>query len=478
MRRGRMETVGFACPSSSRLVAALFQEELAMQYKTELKTMDAYDVVVAGGGPSGCTAAIAAAREGRRTLLIEATGALGGMGTLGLVPAWCPFSDKEKIIYRGLAEKIFNLSKAAVPNEPAEKLDWVAINPEELKRIYDELVTEAGVTVLFNTLLCDVLVEDGTVTRLVVANKLGLSACQGKVFIDCTGDADLAVMAGAGYEKGNDKGTVQPSTHCFSIANVDTYAYEHVVRGRMRNHNLTDQSVSNLMMNDPELDLIVDTHFCNSMFAPGIVGFNAGHLFDVDATDPFQVSAAMLRGRQLASQMLKGLKKYAPEAFANAYVAQTGSLLGVRESRRVACDYQLTVGDYLARRSFPDEIGRNAYYIDVHHSLEELKGVRDGTFDPNQRFEHYGPGESHGIPSRSLTPKGLKNVLVAGRTIDSDPIIFGSVRVMPPCLVTGEAAGVAAALACAQPVIDVHQVDVAQLQEKLIGYGAYLHIDP
>ncbi|MDD4140369.1 MAG: FAD-dependent oxidoreductase, partial [Eubacteriales bacterium] len=105
-----------------------------MQYTTELKTMDAYDVIVAGGGPSGCTAAIAAAREGRRTLLIEATGALGGMGTLGLVPAWCPFSDKEKIIYRGLAEKIFNLSKAAVPNEPTGKLDWVAINPEELKR--------------------------------------------------------------------------------------------------------------------------------------------------------------------------------------------------------------------------------------------------------------------------------------------------------------------------------------------------------
>ncbi|MDW7659253.1 MAG: FAD-dependent oxidoreductase [Bacillota bacterium] len=447
------------------------------QYVTELKPMEDFDVVVVGGGPSGCTAAIAAAREGRRTLLIEATGALGGMGTMGLIPAWCPFSDKAKIIYRGLAEKIFKLSRASVPSEPADKLDWVAINPEALKRIYDELVDESGATVLFNTMLCGAVAQDGRIEHLVLANKKGLVACRAAVYIDCTGDADLAVMAGAGYEQGNDKGTVQPSTHCFTLANVDTYAYKFVVNRRMQNYDLKDDSVSRLLMNDPELDLIVDTHFCNSLIAPGTVGFNAGHLFDVDSTDPMQVSRAMLQGRRLAHQMLQGLKKYAPEAFANAYVAQTGPLLGVRESRRVNCDYKLTVADYLARRSFPDEIGRNAYYIDVHHSLAELKGIQAGTFDSNQRFEHYGPGESHGIPYRCLTPRGLKNLLVAGRTIDSDPIIFGSVRVMPPCLVTGEAAGVAAALACETPLPDVHELDVAQLQDKLTGYGCYLHAE-
>ena len=109
---------------------------------------DTWDVIVVGGGPAGCTAATASAREGARTLLIEATGSLGGMGTSGLVPAWCPFSDGEKIIYAALAKKVFEACKAGMPHVPKEKLDWVAIDPELLKRIYDDLVTEAGATVL------------------------------------------------------------------------------------------------------------------------------------------------------------------------------------------------------------------------------------------------------------------------------------------------------------------------------------------
>ncbi|MBP8990282.1 MAG: FAD-dependent oxidoreductase [Clostridia bacterium] len=446
-------------------------------FSIDLKPMDTYDVVVVGGGPSGCTAAIAVAREGKKTLLVEATGALGGMGTMGLVPAWCPFSDHEKIIYRGLAEKIFRLSKAFVPSEPEDKLDWVAIQSEELKRIYDDLVQEAGVSVLFNTLLCGAKAEDGRVDTLLLANKEGLVACRGTVYIDCSGDADLSVFAGAGFEKGDASGTVQPSTLCFVLGNVDTYAYQYTLKDRMRNINLDDDCVCVRMMKDPELDLIVDTHFCNTMIAPGAVGFNAGHLFDVDATDPMQVSKALQQGRKLAHQMLKGLKKYAPEAFANAYLAQTAPLMGIRESRRVICDYRLTVSDYLERRSFPDEIGRNAYYIDIHHSLSELSAVKDGFFDPTQRYEHYGPGESHGIPYRCLTPKGLKNCLVAGRIIGSDPIVFGSIRVMPACLVTGEAAGLAAALAFDQEVVDVHAINVHLLQERLISYGGYLHKD-
>ncbi|MGI5857396.1 MAG: FAD-dependent oxidoreductase [Candidatus Merdivicinus sp.] len=436
-----------------------------------------YDVIVVGGGPAGCTAAIGSAREGRSTLLIEATTALGGMGTMGLVPAWCPFSDKEKIIYRGLAGKIFEQSRACVPSEPSDKLDWVAINPEELKRIYDEMVSSAGVTVLFQTSLCGVQANGGRVSSILVSNKQGLSLYKARVFIDCTGDADLAIQAGAGYETGNDHGLVQPSTHCFTLANVDTYAYEHIVNVRMHNHKLGDQSISVQLMKDPELDLIVDTHFCNSLIAPGAVGFNAGHLFELDSTNPEAVSSALVKGRRLAHQFLAGLKKYAPEAFANAYVAQTGPLMGIRESRRVICDYRLTADDYLARRSFSDEIARNSYYIDVHHSSEELDGVQKGTFDSNARYERYGKGESHGIPYRSLSPVGLENVLVAGRCIGSDNAINGSVRVMPPCLVTGEAAGIAAAMACDMEVPDIHQVDVSALQQALLGYGAYLHID-
>ena len=116
---------------------------------TKIAVDDRWDVIVIGGGPAGCTAAISAAREGAKTLLIEAIGQLGGMGTAGMVPAWCPFSDGEKIIYRGLAEKIFEASRKGVPHERKQKLNWVNINPEYLMQVYDRMVAESGAKVLF-----------------------------------------------------------------------------------------------------------------------------------------------------------------------------------------------------------------------------------------------------------------------------------------------------------------------------------------
>lgn len=453
------------------------KDGLTQSLQLDVPIRGQYDVIVAGGGPAGCAAAIACAREGRNTLLIEGTTALGGMGTMGLVPAWCPFSDKEKLIYRGLAGEIFRRSRAQVPNAGPHDLDWVPINAEALKRIYDDMVEDAGVTVLFQSQVCGVQAQAGRAEAVMIQNKQGLSFYTARVFIDCTGDGDVAVMAGAGCEVGNPGGYVQPSTHCFTLGHVDTYAYEHVLGDRMRNYDLTDDCICLQLMRDPELDLIVDTHFCNSLVAPGTVGFNAGHIFELDSTDPAAVSRALMRGRRLAQQFLVGLKRYAPEAFANAYVAQTGPLMGIRESRRILCDYRLTVEDYLARRSFPDEIGRNSYYVDVHQNSSELQAVQEGTFIADNRFERYGKGESHGIPYRSLVPVGLENVLVAGRCIGSDSLINGSVRVMPPCLVTGEAAGIAAAMAWEMPTPNVHAVPVERLQEKLLGYGAYLHLD-
>lgn len=140
-----------------------------------LELHDGWDVIVVGGGPAGVTAAYSAAREGAKTLLIEATGALGGMSTMGMVPAWCPFSDKEKIIYRGLAERIFNAGKAETKFVDPDRLDWVPINPESMKVIYDDLMKEVGVKVLFGTVLSDVDSSDGNINALIVTNKAGLS---------------------------------------------------------------------------------------------------------------------------------------------------------------------------------------------------------------------------------------------------------------------------------------------------------------
>mgnify|MGYP002227494320 FL=1 len=176
--------------------------------------------------PPAARLAAASASTGAKTLLIEASGVLGGMGTSGMVPAWCPFSDKEKIIYRGIAQKVFEATKAAMPHIDKDALDWVPIDAEALKRIYDDLVTEAGADVLFHTMISAVDFSDGQLNYVVVSNKSGLTAYKAPMFVDCTGDGDLVAWSGLPFEFGSeDTHEVQPATHCFQITNVDEYAY-------------------------------------------------------------------------------------------------------------------------------------------------------------------------------------------------------------------------------------------------------------
>lgn len=417
---------------------------------------DTYDIVVAGGGPAGCAAAIAAASEGSRVLLIEATGNLGGLGTSGMVPAWCPFTDGEKIIYRGLAEKIFLESKKGVPHEPADLYDWATINPEYLIGVYDRMVAQSGADILFFSRVAAVeMASDDKVDAVIVANKDGLTAYRPKILIDATGDGDICAWARAEYLKGDSDGVLQKSTLCFSVANIDTKAYRE---GPELHSGHNPDSASARASRTGRFPLL-DTHCCHNLVGPGVVQFNANHIEIKDTTDPRQLSDAMRLGRQVADQHLEMLKEFRPDVFRDAFIVKTAIIPGIRDSRRIVGDYLFTGDDWRARRTFDDEIGRNCYFIDIHKS-----GVPE---------VHYSRGESHGIPYRVLTPKGLRNVLVAGRCISTDEEAYGSLRVMPPCLVTGEAAGVAARLASLSASRDVHSVDVTDLRSRLKARGQY-----
>ena len=442
----------------------------------ELPLDDSWDVIVAGGGPAGCAAAVAAAREGARTLLIEANGALGGMGTLGLVPFFCGYADGEKFLARGVAEQVRLRLIEGMPHMRKPEPDWLqfwpSIDPERLKRIYDDLVTAAGATVLFHTQLAGVEKGPDGVDALLVANKSGLSALRAPVYVDCTGDGDLATWAGAEFEQGDAAGALQPATHCFMLANADVYALE---KGPEPGWTGTTEAVR-VAMKSGRYPLIVDLHNCVRMIGPGTYGFNTGHVYGVDATDPASVTRALFQGRQMAAQYREALAALEP-AYANAFLAATGAVLGVRETRRITGYYVLTLADYLARANFPDEICRNSYNIDVHPTAADptaadkdnetrLREIAAETHD-------YAPGESYGVPYRCLTPRGLRNVLVAGRCISTDRAVNGSIRIMACCLTTGEAAGVAAALA-APGSGDVHAVDTADLRARLRAHSAYL----
>ncbi len=424
---------------------------------------DGYDVLVAGGGPAGCAAAAAAARAGAKTILLERFGALGGMGTLGLVPAWCPGSDGIHTVYGGLAQLVRRKSTEQLPFVSSDDQDWTPIDAEALKRVYDDLLEEFGAEVRFETLLADVRrAGDGRVDAIVAADKTGLRAFRAKIYIDATGDGDLAARAGAETVTGDGAGGVQASTLCFQLDNVDAYAFQFQGSIRYgREPRCIDQMVAS-----SKYPLIDDNHACANLVGPDAVGLNAGHLRDVDATDPRSTSPAYRRGRRIAREFRDSLREFFPAAFGNARIAATAPAMGIRESRRIVGDYVLTSDDYLARRSFPDEISRNCYYLDVHDAKANIAAAR------------YGKGESHGIPYRCLVPRGLSDVLVAGRCISTDRPVQGSTRVMPNCLCTGEAAGIAAAMAAALSVPDIRAIDVSVLRDDLRTHGAYLPPSP
>ena len=427
---------------------------------------DEYDVIVAGGGPAGCAAAVSAARNGAKVFLIEQSACLGGMGVIGLVPAWTPFSDGEQIVYRSIAEEVFNALKSEMTDVvKSDEVQWVPIHAEKLKMIYDRLVCGSGAHVLFNTFIAGVDAENGNINAIIAANKSGLSAYKAKVYIDCTGDADIAAWAGCDFSKGNEDGSLQSCTLCFEIANVNMKAY-HAIPNQ---HSANPDSVIYDIVQSKKYPLITEAHMCLNPIGNGVIGFNAGHIY-ADNTKPEEVSDGLILGRKMAVELHGALKEALPDVFGESHIVLTAPALGVRETRRIHGDYTLTFDDYVARRSFADEIGRNCYYVDVHRSKFETENRSDAV---ESKPHHYGKGESHGIPYRCLIPQKTNNLLVAGRCISTDRPVQGSTRVMPTCLVTGEAAGLAASMAASGDGF-VRNVDTDKLRDILKSRGAYI----
>ena len=425
------------------------------------------DVFVAGGGPAGMAAAITARRQGRSVFLAEAQSCFGGMGTAGLVCVQMCFGDGEHF-WGGFGQEIFEAlyARNATPDPLSDHIrhQWLhTFRPEGLKTIYDDLMVDAGVDFTFNTTVTSILSQNGHITHCICWGKGGFFAVEAKVFVDCTGDADLAAWAGAPYLKGDEKGQMMPGTLCTQWSGID---WQVAFPGESNKaQELLPQAIQDGVFTTPDYHL------------PGIFrngpehGFgNLVHEFGVDGTDPHSVTRALLHGRKYQAEYETFYKTYT-RGFEKMILVATGSMLGIRETRRILGDYTLCLEDFKNRAVFADEIGRYAYSVDLHAATADEDAFKMMWRDFTE-FK-YGKGDSYGIPYRALLPQHVDNLLVAGRCISTDRCMLASVRVMTGCYITGQAAGMAAAIAAEQG-LTTRQVPIAKLQQKLGEAGVYL----
>ncbi len=409
------------------------------------------DVVVVGGGPGGLCAAVAAAEEGADTLLIERYGFLGGMATAGLVNPFMTWHAGGRPIIRGLFERI--LSRLDAEGGWTGPRQGSAFDAELLKLVADDLCREAGVRLRLHTSLAAVDAADGRVRRIAIASKSGLQAVEGEIFVDSTGDGDLAAWAGADVRLGRDEdGLSQPMTLCFRMVGVDLEA----IPSRAEVSALYDAARERGQIDNPRENVLFffTTHDHE-------VHFNTTRIVRRDATSAEDMTEAELEARRQVRQMVRFLIAEVP-GFEGAWLQEMAPQIGVRESRRVMGDYVLTTEDVLEARKFDDGIARGSYSVDIHNPA--------GTGTVIKRLP---PGEAYDIPYRCLTPKGFDNLLVAARCVSCDHGAHSSLRVMPIVMAIGEAAGVAAQRALAGG--DVRGIDVAALRARLVERGASIH---
>ena len=429
----------------------------AVEYRRSIPVEREVDVFVAGGGPAGIAAALAARRGGASVFLAEASGAFGGAATAAYVPAFATFTDGKDVVVGGIGMEIRRLVSKDVPVGSW----WTPVDMEELKRTYDDLVSGSGVEFSFFTSLCDAFARGGRMEHAILSTKRGLVAVRARVFIDCTGDGDLVAFAGGAFEKGDEEGSLMPATLCSQWSDIDFAQQDAWPQSRVA-EAIRDGVFS---VPDPHLPGFFRRKDDKSSLGRG----NIGHVFGVDPTDERSLTKAMVDARRRMPEYERFFKGYL-KGYSRMQLASTAPFLGVRESRRIVCDRMMTIDDFMARASFADGIGRYCYPVDLHAAKPGREEFEKFWKDYSSRLT-YKSGESYGISFASLVPKSFENVLVAGRCIGADRGMQASLRVMPCCFITGQAAGTAAAMALACGG-ETRKVDVSALRQRLRSSGA------
>ena len=439
------------------------------------------DVVVAGAGPAGIGAALSASRNGANTLIFDSRNCIGGMATSGLVgPFMSSYSMRDgTMIIRGIFEELVDemvaTGDAIHPGEVFAETSYSGyykeghdhvcpFDREAFKLLTTRKLLESGCEILLHTLFVDVIREGEVITGVVVANKNGLSVIKAKVFIDCTGDADVAARAGVPFTNGStNDGSSQPATLFFRVCNVDTAE----LHAHMREH--ADEIRP---FYGPFSWLIKEKHdewgdvprgeIC--MFeepTPGVFSLNVTRIHHVDATDVEDLTMAEIEGMRQVRKVFTFLKRFAP-GFAEAIFMGCAATIGIRESRHIEGLSRITANDIMRYEVPENSIAVMATNMDTHN---------DG--DPGGSLIVLDQGPFYGVAFTCLVPQGCDNLLVAGRSISAESLASSSIRMMPCCMAFGQAAGTAAAISL-QANLFPKDIDQQALCRTLREQGAYL----
>lgn len=461
------------------------EKEQRYAYSADIPELDDVDVLVIGGGPSGISAAVAAARLNVRVRLIERYGFLGGNLTAGLVgPCMTSYSlDGSQQLIRGVYEEFVQrmmamggaLHPSTIPAGSAycgfivyghDKV--TPFEPEAAKVVAQRMCLEAGVDLLLHTMVVDAIVDDceainPRVLGVVCAGKGGLRAARAKVVVDCSADGDVAHYAGVHTRQGRDSdGLAQPQTLFFRVQNVNDQAVEEYVRSHPEDYRPYASIVAKAT---------AEGHFpaprrgigLYKTMEPGVWRINTGRVLRRNGADARELTQAEIEGREQTVALLDFFRNNLP-GFEKVELRDTATQIGVRETRRIDGDYELTLDDLRSGRSFEDVVALCGYPLDIH----DPTGSGGGTGGDAPATANI-----YQIPYRVMLPRYHDGLLVSGRAVSATHEALSAIRVMPPCFALGQAAGIAAALSVGNRASPRH-VDYEDLRRELLAQGAYL----